>query len=135
MKLVLERTVFGKDFTLGKLYADGSLFCYTLEDVVRPVGSPKVFGATAIPTGTFKVVIDRSKRFGRDMPHVLDVPGFEGIRIHSGNTDKDTEGCILVGQYAGDRNWVSNSKIVFGKLYVMLQATLNLHQYVTLEVK
>lgn len=83
--------------TIGEMLIDGRFFCYTLEDVARPAGSPKVPGKTAIPIGSYRLVIDHSVRFGKMMPHVLNVPGFQGIRIHAGNAAADTEGCILLG--------------------------------------
>ena len=79
---------------------DGNFFGYTLEDTYRelePDGSNKIFGATCIPAGKYKVITDYSNHFGKTMLHILDVPFFEGVRIHGGNTDADTEGCILVG--------------------------------------
>ncbi len=101
VKLLLQRKWAVKDATIGELFIDGvnePVFeCYTLEDVVRMAGV-KVQDKTAIPTGTYRVVVDWSPRFLKNMFHILDVPGFEGIRIHSGNTAEDTDGCILVGQ-------------------------------------
>lgn len=75
---------------------------FTLEDAVRevaglPVAGWKKPGVTAIPIGRYRIIIDHSARFNRDMPHVLNVPGFAGIRIHPGNTPVDTEGCLLLG--------------------------------------
>ena len=102
MKLTLLRTKFFKTHTLGQLYIDGNFFCFTLEDVVREVTDQnvkgwKIEGETAIPYGTYKVVFENSKKFGPETLTLKDVPGFEFIRIHSGNDWDDTEGCILVG--------------------------------------
>lgn len=95
MKLTLEREILNDDFTLGRLYLDDEPFCYTVEDAVRDV---KIPGRTAIPYGTYKVDITYSNRFQKILPILLDVPNFSGVRIHSGNTAEDTEGCILVGR-------------------------------------
>ena len=81
--------------TIGELLVDGAWFCFTLEDVERP---EKIPGETAIPAGRYKVIITHSQRFDRELPLLVDVPGFTGIRIHAGNTDADTLGCILVGK-------------------------------------
>ena len=95
MKLTLKRIFLGKSYTIGKLYIDGEYFSDTLEDAVR---DEKVYGETAIPRGTYKVTITLSPRFRRWLPLLHDVPNFEGVRIHRGNTPEDTHGCILVGQ-------------------------------------
>lgn len=97
VKMLLQRKWCVNDATIGELFLDGQYECYTLEDVVRPAGV-KVQNATAIPTGLYRVVVDWSPRFQKNMLHILDVPGFEGIRIHAGNTAADTDGCLLVGQ-------------------------------------
>ena len=97
MKLRLERVAKKNTYTIGKLYINDSYFCDTLEDVVRPDGV-RVFGQTAIPIGVYEVAITMSNRFKKLMPLLLNVPMFDGIRIHSGNTDADTYGCILVGK-------------------------------------
>lgn len=119
MKLVLQRQKSSGKSTQGQISIDGKFECFTLEDVER---LQKIKGETAIPVGIYKVVLTQSPRFGRVLPLLVDVPNFEGIRIHPGNTDKDTEGCILVGQsYAKD--FVGNSRAAFDKLFAKLQAT------------
>lgn len=102
MKLKLLRNRFHKDYTVGQLYIDDEFFCFTLEDEVRekdgePVEKWKVKAETAIPRGIYDVVFQDSPKFGPDTLTLLKVPGFSHIRIHSGNTAKDTEGCIIVG--------------------------------------
>lgn len=109
MELELLRREFSDHSTIGDLIIDGEYFCYTLEDKVREV---KIKGETAIPFGRYEVVVDYSARFKRNMPHILNVAGFEGIRIHNGNTDKDTEGCILLG-YTKKRDFIGQSIAAF----------------------
>lgn len=94
MKLRILRRERPGEATIGELYLDGEYFCWTLEDVVR---AQKIQDRTAIPAGTYKVVLNFSNRFQRKMPLVLNVPDFSGIRIHGGNTHLDTKGCPLVG--------------------------------------
>ena len=119
MKLRLERFEFGDTFTIGKFYIDGVFHCFSLEDKVRQ--GEKVNGQTAIPNGTYSVVIDVSTRFGKQLPHILDVPNFTGVRIHPGNTSKDTEGCILLGQNWTGGDFISNSKVAFDSFFKKLQ--------------
>lgn len=95
MNLFLQRIAQTPEYTIGRLYINDNFFCHTLEDVVR---EEKIAGKTAIPAGTYQVIVNRSSKFKRDLPLLLDVPDFEGIRIHRGNTAKDTSGCILVGE-------------------------------------
>ena len=91
--------------TMGILLIDGVFTCWTLEDVVRPV---KIPGETAIPAGRYDVRLSLSQRFQKVLPEILAVPGFTGIRIHAGNTQADTAGCLLVGRIrAYDRVEVS----------------------------
>lgn len=114
MKLSLIRKSQSEDFTLGELFIDGQFFCYTVEDKVRPIGE-KVFGKTAIPAGSYNVIINMSNHFKKEMPLLLNVPGFEGVRIHSGNTAEDSEGCIIIGMVKTD-NGVGMSRVAFTKL-------------------
>lgn len=96
MELLLKRQPSNNGTTLGTLFVNGSFCCFTLEDQIRSDGI-KVQGETAIPEGHYRVRITYSQRFKRMMPLLQDVPGFSGIRIHAGNTNEDTSGCILVG--------------------------------------
>jgi hypothetical protein len=122
MNLKLIRQIFTTKSTIGSLFIDGRFECFTLEDVVRPPGI-KIPGATAIPYGNYKVIIDYSNRFARNMPHVLNVEMFEGIRIHPGNTSRDTEGCILLGTSKG-QDIIYESKAAFAKFYPKLEEGL-----------
>lgn len=107
MKLKLKRRYFGPKYTIGTLSIDGVRFCDTLEDKNRDLNrdgilsgpqEKKVWGESAIPFGTYKVIVNRSPKFKRDLPRLLDIPHFEGILIHRGNTPEDSAGCILVGE-------------------------------------
>jgi Family of unknown function (DUF5675) len=99
---VLTRVQCDPTVTIGELKIGPLHICWTCEDCVReipgqPVESWKIKGQTAIPFGRYKIERTFSNRFGHTMPQLLDVPGFEGIRIHPGNSASDTEGCILPG--------------------------------------
>ena len=118
MELRVERTDFSETSTIGTLYVDDQFECYTLEDKVRPV---KIKGKTAIPAGRYEVIINFSQRFGRMLPLFLNVPNFEGVRIHPGNTAADTEGCILVGE-TKDAEFIGQSKLAFEGLFNKLKA-------------
>lgn len=104
MKLTIERRWKKADYTIGILYIDGDRFCETLEDAVR---DKKIYGKTAIPAGTYDIDMETisprfrdrawAKPYGGKLPRLLNVPDFTGVLIHVGNTQYDTEGCILVG--------------------------------------
>jgi hypothetical protein len=102
MRFILKREPSEKTYTHGKLYAvneyDGkeAFLCHTLEDVVRDAGV-KIHGQTAIPKGVYELVVSFSNRFKKRLPLLLNVPNFEGIRIHGGNSENDSSGCVLVG--------------------------------------
>jgi hypothetical protein len=132
MKLDLRRTECGKVCTIGELLIDGKHECFTLEDVVRADGV-KVYGETAIPRGTYSVDITRSPRFKRDLPLLIGVENFIGIRIHPGNTASDTEGCILVGQGRG-QNCILSSRAAFDALFAKLKAAKAKGQAITITV-
>ena len=119
MELTLKRVALKDTYTIGRLFVDGQYFCDTLEDKVRPDGV-KVYGETAIPAGTYKVVITYSNRFKRMLPLLQNVPMFEGIRIHPGNTAVDTHGCLLVGINT-EKGKITQSKVTFDKLFKLLE--------------
>lgn len=126
MNVTQKRYKFGDDFTLSKVFIDGELFkgCpYILEDKVRevkgmPVDKWKIPCETAIPVGTYEVKKTFSQRFGKMMYQLINVPGFDGIRIHSGNTSHDTEGCLITGRERDEKNGeVSGSRVARDALY------------------
>ena len=99
MKLELKRVGFSDTYTIGKLHIDGVYFCDTLEDKVRDLSKEnKIKTQTAIPYGSYKVIVNISPKFKRELPRLLNVPYFEGILIHRGNNEYNTAGCILVGE-------------------------------------
>lgn len=131
MNLELKRIFKGKDYTIGRLFIDGKYFCDTLEDPVRQLDSikDKIYSKTAIPTGKYKISmsvvsskysIRKSYNWcGGRLPRLLDVPFFEGILIHSGNTPDHTAGCILVGENK-IKGQVINSMNTLKNLWVKL---------------
>lgn len=106
MKLELKRRFLGESYTIGSLSIDGKKFCDTLEDKVRDLNKngvfdgdeKKVYAETAIPYGTYDIVVDYSPKFKRELPRLQNVKHFEGTLIHRGNTAEDSAGCILVGE-------------------------------------
>lgn len=132
MNLKLIRDIEGPGCTLGQLFVDGVFECYTCEDVERLDGD-KVPGQTAIPRGTYRVVVTYSNRFKRNLPLLENVPNFAGVRIHSGNTAFDTEGCILPGRTLhADR--VGESRLAFDALFEKIRGALNAGESVSIEV-
>lgn len=121
MQLHVVRTTFTDLSSVGELYLNGSFYCYTLEDIDRDlradmplvaIRTRKIFAQTAIPTGNYEVILNWSDRFQKQMPLLLRVPGWEGVRIHSGNFPHQTEGCILLGKTKLD-NMVGVSNATF----------------------
>jgi hypothetical protein len=130
MKLTLNRGACSAKSTPGTLMVDGVHECFTLEDVVR---DEKIAGCTAIPAGEYRVIINQSNRFKRLLPLLIDVPGFEGVRIHPGNTDADTEGCILVGDSPA-HDFLGASRVAFERLFAKMQAAVAAGKEISLEV-
>lgn len=124
MELTLKRIAKKKDYTIGQLFINDSYFCDTLEDTDRglysymtpgEISRLKVQNETAIPYGTYKVRLSKSYRFNKLLPELMQVPGYIGVRIHSGNTKEDTQGCILVGENK-EKGKVLNSRKTMSKL-------------------
>ena len=144
-----------KDYTIGELYVQEEdkltqtyKVCDTLEDAFRllpkacpntPKGSSceckeKVYGKTCIPNGTYTVVLSYSNRFKRILPELLNVPHFLGIRMHAGNSSKDTDGCLLLGTKSkGD--WVTASRVAFNKVYKLLQEAVARKEEITITIR
>lgn len=128
IKLRIKRIAKQPNYTIGKLYIDDKYYCDTLEDTDRglkqtdsleQIKAKKVYGKTAIPTGEYYVNLTYSPKFKRILPVIYDVKGYEGIRIHSGNTADDTEGCILVG-YNTVKGMVVKSKATLENILKIL---------------
>lgn len=137
----MEITVLRKEWTdkstIGDMIIDDKFYCYTLEDVDRQFvysgkkgcekkfwrKNLKVYGRTAIPYGRYEIIINWSNKFQCPMPLLLNVPDYEGVRIHAGNTDADTEGCILVGSTQG-KDFIGNSRSTFKSLFPIIRDAL-----------
>ena len=133
MELTLIRDIFAPHRTLGILYVDGIKECYICEDVVRPKGE-KVYGQTAIPEGRYEVIINMSPRFKCELPLLLNVPNFEGIRIHSGNHEGHTEGCLLPGR-TRNASGVFSSVIATNNLILKIRTALQSGRKVFITIK
>lgn len=128
MELLVHREKNTEKSCIGTLDVDRKKECLTLEPPVRvlgPMGEGKIFGKTAIPAGRYKVIIDFSQRFQRFMLHVLNVPFFTGIRIHSGSSDINTEGCLLVGLERENDDLMHGGLIELPKLQKEVQLAFN----------
>lgn len=143
MELKLKRVAIKPKYTIGKLYLDNSYYCDSIEDVVRDknkdgdlndAGEGKVMHETAIPYGRYEVIVNMSNRFKRFLPLLLNVNGFDGIRIHSGNTELDSSGCIILGENKVVGK-VINSKPYVIKLVDLLLAEQKkgIKSYITIE--
>lgn len=133
MKLYLERVQLDPDVTIGSLSVNDAWECWTCEDVVRAPGAVKVPGQTAIPAGIYGIDITFSPHFHMPLPLLMGVPNFEGVRIHSGNTAADTEGCILVGQDRLAKS-IGKSKLAFQALFAKLSSAKARGEPITIEI-
>ena len=143
MKLKLKRIYKADTYTIGRLYIDNEYFCDTLEDKDRGLTSYmseeeikrlKVYSETAIPTGTYKIEVTFSPRFKKKMPVLIGVKGFSGIRIHSGNDETHTSGCILCG-FNKEKGKVINSKVVTSKVYALIENAINNNNEVEITIE
>ena len=142
MKVKIERKWKKDTYTIGNVYINGLWFCNSLEDKDRGLTSKmseeeifdvKVKGETAIPSGLYNLAYTYSPKLHKYAPLVLNVKGFSGIRIHSGNTDKDSEGCIILGLNK-KKGEVINSRYTCNNFYHMVEDALDKGQLVTLEI-
>ncbi len=120
MKIKIIRDTFTEKSTIGKMYIDGIYFCDTLEDKVRPV---KIKHITAIPAGKYDTIVNMSTRFKKLMPRLQNVPNFDGVLIHNGNTAENTDGCILLGVRSG-KDFVGSSVNTFNSFMKVVNAYL-----------
>ena len=142
MELKLIRKYRKTDYTIGILYINNEYFCEILEDTDRglkdsmsleEIKKIKIKDQTCIPYGKYQILMTYSPKYKKIMPLVNNVKGFEGIRIHSGNTNKDTSGCLLPG-FNKIKGQVINSRETFNKLYNLIQTAINNKENVTIEI-
>lgn len=153
MELKLVRKIKADTYTIGELFVNNKLFCSTLEDKDRgltdsmsleDIKSKKVYGKTAIPTGTYDITLDIVSPKFKDrtwakfcegkLPRLINVKGYDGVLIHVGNRAEDTLGCILVGQNATS-GFVNNSTDTFKKLYSQLLDSKNKGEKLTIKIE
>lgn len=141
MKLRLERLWPKKDYTVGRLYVNDTFFCNTLEDRIVDKNKngkfdgdeKKVYGESAIPYGTYQVIYNWSPKFGRNLPRLLNVPHFEGILIHPGNTAADSAGCILVGKNT-EVGRLTSSRYISDELNTLIDEAQRRGEPITIEI-
>lgn len=133
MNFILQRQPSNDRCTIGAIFLLDRFVCHTLEDIVRNV---KIPGETAIPAGIYEITRNMSARFKRELPLLMNVPGFEGVRIHSGNVAADTHGCILPGlKVASDYYSVEQSIVAFNILNSLIEHEIAKNVRVTIEIR
>ena len=140
MKLTLNRRPSIGGATIGELFEDGVRLCWTLEDEIRervgePVANWKIRGATAIPSGEYRVTLEHSPRFGPDTLTINNVPGFTGVRMHAGNTSEQTDGCPLLGLRVTETSIVGGTSApAVALVKARVRAALQAGQHVLLSI-
>ncbi len=143
MEILIVRENFAPDYTEGKLFIDGAYVCDSLEDFDRGldssmpedvISSKKVYSKTAIPTGRYKVIIDWSNKFQKNLIHLLNVKGFDGVRMHSLNEASQSLGCIGTGVKTAP-GWISKSRDTYKVVHSKVEEALNRGEavYITIE--
>lgn len=144
MELLVIRKEFGDESTTGSLSVNGSPLCVTLEDLDRGLSSDmpldeikkvKVYSQTAIPTGRYKVGKIFWERFNQDYPHIIGVPGFDGVLIHGGVTDADTEGCILIGTILVNDDYMTGQPQAKAALFPLIFKALEANEDVWITIQ
>jgi len=153
MRLKVDRRWKKKGYCIGAFYVNGIRLCDTVEDEDRGLNSSmwlediqriKVKGETAIPTGTYKVILSVSpkfknrawaKKYGGLIPEIRNVRGFEGIRIHPGNTAEDCTGCILVGENKIKGGVINSTKCYYELMDSYLMPAWSRKEEITIVVK
>ena len=121
MNIHVKRLHYTEKSTISELSIDGVFQCHVLEDKTRAPWEEKVYGKTAISAGPYGLIVNMSTRFKQQMPLLLKVPDFDGVRIHWGNDETASLGCLIVGQYDPKHpDWVSNSKVEYNELFPKL---------------
>lgn len=145
MEIIRVRQGFGPKSTTGTFSIEGTDFnIVALEDKdrgltqdmpLKQIQTLKVQNETAIPKGRYEVTISYSNRFKCDMPEILNVPGFAGIRIHQGNSDVDTDGCLLLGLNITGEDFISSSKVAFSQFFPLLKKAVEANEKVFITIK
>ena len=141
MELLLKRNFLKKEYTIGSLFINDKYFCDVLEDTVRDInkngkfdcGEYKVKDLTAIPYGEYEVQLTYSPKFKRELPILINVPNFEGIRIHKGNVPEHSSGCLLVGENK-ERGKVINSTKYETELVKIIKSAINKAEKITIKI-
>lgn len=147
MRVKVTREILRPESTIGKLYIDDGYYCRTLEDKVRGENEPKIYGKTAIPAGTYRITLrtagttheaykNRFPEFHKGSLWIRDIPGYEYVLIHCGNTPADTSGCVLVGLVYDTSvpDKIVNSELAYRRIYPIIADAIERGEDVTIEI-